>query len=319
MDAKKENILIKIDKGFDPGRTDKFLAEKYPERSRVWWKNRIENGCIFVNGRAVKATYKLKSGDELSIMPETGSEKEKVAEQEYETPKIDIVYEDRDAIVLDKPAGLPVHGAATYKGPTVVDFLLHSFPEIINVGEDRIRPGIVHRLDKDTSGLLIVAKNDGSFRFLKNQFKNRLAKKTYATLVYGNVPENEGAIDFRIGRSKSDPKMQTAIDSKKKEDIRSREALTLYKVIKRFDKYTLIEAEPKTGRMHQIRVHLKAIGHPVVGDKKYFSRKYPVIQPKPGRQFLHAAKLEIELPTAGKKTFTSKIPQDLAEFLEKIS
>jgi len=301
------------------GRIDKALADLFPEKSRAFWKNRIENGFVFVNGKTVKPTYKLKIEDIISVMPNDEPEKDPGTEQKYEIPKINIIYEDSDAIVLDKPAGIPVHGAASYKGPTIVDFLIRHYPEIKNVGEDKTRPGIVHRLDKDTSGLLIAAKNNESFQFLKNQFKNRLAKKTYTALVYGNVPESEGAIDLRIGRSKSDPKKQTVIDSGKKENMRSRDALTLYKVKKRLDGYTLIEAEPKTGRMHQIRVHLKALGHPIAGDKKYCSKKYSAFEPELQRQFLHASRLEIELPTAGKKAFTSEIPQDLAEFLDMIS
>lgn len=310
---------IKIDADFASCRIDKFLAEQYPDKSRVYWKNRIESGCVVVNGKTAKPTYKLKTGDRISIMPETKTEKDKNAEQKYETPKINIIYEDNDVIVLDKPAGIPVHEASSYKGPTVVDFLVEHFPGIKDVGEDKARPGIVHRLDKDTSGVLIAAKNNNSFRTLKDQFKNRLVQKTYIALVYGNVPDDHGAIDLPIGRSRSNPKMQTAIDPKKKPNIKAREALTLYNVKKRFKDFTLLEAVPKTGRMHQIRVHLKALGFPIAGDKKYFSRKFMKIEPKPGRQFLHAGKLEIELLSAGKKTFTSETPQDLAEFLDEIS
>lgn len=312
-------IKISISAEQSDQRIDKALADIFPANSRAFWKRRIENGSVSVNGKTIKPTHKLKAGDEILVMPEAKPAGDNDIQKEYEVPKINIIYEDNDAIVLDKPAGIPVHEASSYKGPTVVDFLTDHFPEIKNVGEDGARPGIVHRLDKDTSGLLIVAKNNESFQFLKNQFKNRLTKKTYTALVYGNVTQNEGAIDLRIGRSKSDPKMQTVIDSGKKESIRSREALTLYKVIKRFDGYTLIEVEPKTGRMHQIRVHLKALGHPIAGDKKYFSKKYAKFDPKLHRQFLHASRLEIELPEAGKKVFTSEIPQDLAEFIDKVS
>ncbi|MFA6097534.1 MAG: RluA family pseudouridine synthase [Candidatus Paceibacterota bacterium] len=313
------NRIIKITEIQSDQRIDKFLAEQYPGKSRVFWKNRIENGCVFVNGKTAKPTYKLKTGNEISIAPEIESETSPAAKQKYETPKINIIYEDSNVVVLDKPAGIPVHEASSYKGATVVDFLVEHFPGIKDIGEDKTRPGIVHRLDKDTSGVLISAKNNDAFQFLKNQFKNRLVQKTYTALVYGSVPDDHGAIDLSIGRSRSNPKMQTAIDSKKKTDIKAREALTIYNVKKRFKDYTLLEAIPKTGRMHQIRVHLKALGFPIAGDKKYFSKKYAKIEPKPERQFLHAGKLEIELPALGKKTFTSEIPEDLAEFLDKIS
>jgi len=318
MDTGKA-INIRITNERSGQRIDKFLADIFPDRSRVFWKNRIDKGSVITNGKIVKPTYKLKVGEQISIIPETGSEAHKETEQRYEIPKINIIHEDDNVIVLDKPAGIPVHKADSYRGPTVVDFLIKYFPKIQNIGEDPARPGIVHRLDKDTSGVLIVAKNNDSFNFLKNQFRNRLVQKTYTALVYGNMLDDEITVNFPIGRSKSNPKMQTAIDQKKKEKIKSREALTIFRVKKRFNEFTLIEAIPKTGRMHQIRVHLKTIGHPIAGDKKYFSKKFLKIEPKPERQFLHAGKLEIELPDKNKKSFISRIPQDLTEFLEKIS
>lgn len=300
-------------------RIDKLLAELYPDESRAYWKNRIENGFVFVNEKKIKPTYKVKLKDEIKILPESEMEKPVNAIETKKIPEIDIIYEDDMVIILDKPAGLPVHGAPSFQGPTVVDFLLNHFPAIKNVGDDPARPGIVHRLDKDTSGVMVAAKTNESFEFLKNQFKNRHAQKTYLTLVHGNVQDESGVIDLKIGRSKTNPKMQTVIDTKKKEGIKSREAVTVYNVKKRFGDFTLLEVVPKTGRMHQIRVHLKARGFPVAGDKKYFLRKFSKIELKPARQFLHASSLEIELPSGRRKKFESKLPKDLSEFLNKLS
>ncbi len=296
-------------------RIDKFLAYSCTEKSRSYWQKRIKNGEILVNGKIVKQNYILKEGDRVDILPE----KEQDDLKKAEAPEVKIIYEDTDVIVLDKPARLLSHSAVSNKSPSVADFLLNYFPKIENVGEDSLRPGIVHRLDKDTSGVMIAAKNNKSFFFLKNQFKNREAQKIYTALVYGNVEQRSGFIDLRIGRSKTKPYMQTVVDTKEKLDVKSREALTLYKIIKTFSDYTLLKVFPKTGRMHQIRVHLKAIGHPIVGDKKYFFRKRVRIGPPLARQFLHASELRIKLPSGKKRAFKSELPQDLKEFLDKIA
>lgn len=305
-----QSKLIKIDQSQNGQRLDKFLVSKFPEISRAKWQKSVKNGEVIVNGKISESDRKLREGDLVEIFEQ--KKKEAIS---FKSPDIRIIYEDDDVMILDKPAGIPVHGAPSYSGPTVVDFLMNHYPGIKNVGEDKTRPGIVHRLDKDTSGVLAIAKNNRSFQFLKDQFQNRLAKKTYLALVYGDIKSSGGTIDLPIGRSKSDPKKQTVIDSEKKKHIRSKEAITIFRVIKRYDKYTLLEAEPKTGRMHQIRVHLKALGHPVVGDSKYSPKKAQKNGSELGRQFLHAMKLEITLPSGEKKVFSSEIPQDLADFL----
>ena len=233
--------------------------------------------------------------------------------------EIEIIYEDDDVIVINKPAGILSQRAESSKAPAVSDFLVKYCPKIKEVGKDEQRFGTVHRLDKDTSGIMIIAKNNRSFEFLKDQFKNREVQKTYTALVYGTVIPEEGIIDLKIGRSKTKPNMQTVIDTKKKENIRSREALTLYKTIKNYKDHTLLEIQLKTGRMHQIRVHLKAIGYPVVGDQKYFFKKYRNIEPKLERQFLHAGKLKIKLPNGKIKEFKSVLPQDLKNFLNELN
>ncbi len=247
---------------------------------------------------------------------------------------IKIIYEDDEVIVLDKPAGVLVHPVKHIsKNPpnlllqrgnsqegnnyfTLVDFLLEHYPKMKNVGENKSRPGIVHRLDKDTSGIIIAAKNNRSFDFLKKQFQERKTEKEYRALVYGKVRIKKGMINLAIARSKNKFDRQTVIDTVKKENLKSRSAITFYEVIKYFKNYTLLKAAPKTGRMHQIRVHLKAIGHPIVGDPKYKFRKLPAVSLK--RQFLHAVKLKITLPNGKMKVFKSELAGDLKEFLEKL-
>lgn len=314
------NKKIQIEETQKGQRLDKFLAGFCVEKSRSIWQKKIKNKEVLANDRAVKPDYILKEKDEIKILP---ASQPPLAppwiRMGTKIPQIKIIYEDNNVIVMDKPAGVLSHGASSSKDPSVVDFLLDYFPKIKDVGEDRSRPGIAHRLDKDTSGVMIAAKNNESFQFLKDQFKNRKAQKTYLALVYGDMKPKEGAVDFRIGRSKTKQSAQTAIDTKKKLDIKSREALTEYKTIKTFDGYSLLEVFPKTGRMHQIRVHLKAIGYPIVGDKMYTFRKYKKDKTAPDRQFLHASELKIVLPSGKKRVFKSDLSQDLKKFLEKLT
>ncbi|MEA2098225.1 MAG: RluA family pseudouridine synthase [Patescibacteria group bacterium] len=331
------NRKIKINPTQSNQRIDKFLATFYDEKSRASWQKMIKNKKVLVNDKKVKPDYILKEGDEVKILKPTDFSflsvpLEMTKNEKLKIPKIEIIYEDDDVIAIDKPAGTLSQKAESSKAPAISDFLIEYYPKLKEVGEDEQRYGTVHRLDKDTSGIIIVAKNNKSFKFLKNQFKNREVQKTYTALVYGDVKPKEGTIDLKIGRSKTKPNMQTVIDTKKKENIKSREALTLYKTIKNYkmdsearenvlgcENYTLLEVQIKTGRMHQIRVHLKALGYPIIGDQKYFFKKYRNIEPKLGRQFLHAGKLKIKLPNRKIGVFESKLPKDLKNFLDKIN
>jgi len=315
------NKKIKINLSQSNQRIDKFLAGFYAEKSRASWQKRIKNKEVLVNDKEVEADYILKEGDEVEILSALQPSLASLLRNrgESEILDIEIVYEDDNVIVINKPAGVLSQNAESSESPSVSDFLVKHYPEIKNVGEDEMRFGVVHRLDKDTSGVMIVAKNNKAFEFLKDQFKNRKTQKVYLVLVYGNVNPPEGIIDLKIGRSKTKPNMQTVIDTKKKENIKSREAKTIYKTIKNFENYTFLEVSPKTGRMHQIRVHLKAIGYPVVGDKKYFFKKYANTKLILKRQFLHASELKIKLPSGKMKVFKSNIPSDLNKFLLKIS
>jgi 23S rRNA pseudouridine1911/1915/1917 synthase len=314
------NKKIKINPAQSNQRIDKFLAGFYAEKSRTNWQKMIKSKEVLVNNKEIKPDYVLKEDDEIEILsvsqpPPTPPY---LRRGKLEVPKIEIIYEDDDVIVINKPAGVLSQNAESSKSPSVSDFLVKYYPEIKEVGEDEMRFGVVHRLDKDTSGVMIVAKNNKSFEFLKDQFKNRKTQKVYLALVYGNVKPPEGIVDFKIGRSKTNPNMQTVIDTKKKENIKSREAKTVYKTIKNFKDYTLLEVQPKTGRMHQIRVHLKAIGYPVVGDKKYFFKKYKNEDLKLDRQFLHARELNIKLPNGKDKIFKAELANDLKDYIAKL-
>ncbi|KKS43884.1 hypothetical protein A3B93_02170 [Candidatus Nomurabacteria bacterium RIFCSPHIGHO2_02_FULL_42_24] len=240
------------------------------------------------------------------------------------TPKIEILYEDEEVLVVNKPAGLLVHSTEKSKEKTLVDFLLKKYPEIKKVGEDSSRPGIVHRLDKDTSGVLVVAKNQRAFDFLKKQFQDHSVKKKYLALVWGELKRERGIINTPIGRSKNDSRKRRAgIGAASK----LREALTEYKVLKRFttppqgaslpDKegmgggnfFTLLEIYPRTGRTHQIRVHLSSIGHPVVGDNLYATHRSIPAGIK--RLALHAVSIKFRNPSGKEIKVEAPIPSDL--------
>ena len=231
--------------------------------------------------------------------------------------KLNIVYEDENLAVIDKPAGLLVHSAPKIKEKTLVDFLVERYPEIKKVGDEpELRPGIVHRLDKDTSGLMVVAKNQPTFEFLKRQFQERKVEKRYLALVYGRVVKDENQIILPIGKSRKFGRQAVGFKAKN-----IRPALTEFKVVKRFSApigdFTLLEVYPKTGRTHQIRTHLAAIGHPIVGDRLY--RKNKSSEADLDRQFLHAYFLKFESP--GKKIlqFRSELPEGLKNYLATIA
>jgi len=227
--------------------------------------------------------------------------------------KVPVIYENNDVIITNKPAGLLVHPTKRREEDTLIDWLINKYPEIKNVGEDKSRPGIVHRLDRDTSGLIVIAKNKKIFSWLKNQFKNRLVKKRYLALVVGKLKDKKGIITKSISRSRKKGGHQTTAPIGKQ-----KEAITRYKVLKEFQNYSLLEVSPKTGRMHQIRVHLASIGHPIAGDKKYKFKRQPC--PKNlERQFLHAAYLKFKLPDGEIKEFNSKLPEELKKILDELT
>lgn len=228
-----------------------------------------------------------------------------------------IVYEDKDVVVLNKPAGISVHPSVNEPNGTLVDALIVKYPEIKNVGDDPIRPGIVHRLDKDTSGLLVVAKNQKAFEFLKKEWQSGQVVKKYLTLVWGE-PKESGEIISELARSPKDFRRRIVVNPGKNKDkkITGKLAVTEYKVIKKYKEFSLVEVHPKTGRMHQIRVHMASIGHSVAGDKIYGGKEK---NPEGlARQFLHAFYLSFSLPNGKKLALEADLPEDLRAFLTKL-
>lgn len=231
-----------------------------------------------------------------------------------------IIFENDDILVINKPAGLMVHGDGKNTVPTLADWILAHYPALAEVGEPQLdahgkpimRPGIVHRLDRETSGVLVVAKTQEAFSYLKDQFKNRTIQKTYCALVYGVVQKEEGTITAPIGRSRVSGRW-TAV----RPGDKTREALTEYRVLERYREYTALTITPRTGRTHQIRVHLKSIGHPVVCDTLYAQKR---LCPVTGlsRLALHAEKLHLILPSGEECTFTAPLPQDFSGALEAL-
>lgn len=227
-------------------------------------------------------------------------------------PRINIIYEDEDIIVIDKPSGLLTHPKNKLdKSENVVSWLLGKYPSIKDVGEDKIRPGIVHRLDKETSGLLLIAKNQKSFEYLKKLFQERKIQKTYIALVHGKLKNKRGVIETPLG--KLGTKQTIRIYGKRQ--LKEKNAITEYKVLEEYNDYSLLQLMPKTGRTHQIRVHLKSIGHPIVCDPLY-SGKHHICPPELGRLFLHASKISFLSPSGKALVIENDLPSELANFLE---
>lgn len=294
-------------------RLDIFLSQKLPELTRSRIKKLIEDGQTSLNNKPAKAGVKIKTGDQIGI---TIPAPQPIKAEPEKIP-LDIVYEDRHIIVINKPHGLAVHpGAGRAKG-TLVNALLYHCKDLSGIG-GALRPGIVHRIDKDTSGVLVVAKTDKSHQFLSKQFKEHSMKRRYLALVWGMVKNDEGTIDLPIGRHVSERKKMSVRTS------RGRRAVTHYKVIKRFDNFTLIEATLETGRTHQIRVHLSAIHHPVAGDPVYGKKNMPsglspkltILLKNLKRQALHAQTLGIVHPeTKEYMEFTAPLPDDIKDII----
>lgn len=296
----EENFLIE-NEGVGE-RLDIFLQHKFPSFSRSHIKNMIEKNCVFVNGKQVKSGYKLRENDKISV---TIKAPEKISTEEEDVP-FDIVYEDDDVVVVNKPQGLVVHPCTSTKSGTLVNGLLHRVKNLSGIN-GVLRPGIVHRLDKDTSGLLVVAKNDKAHIALQEQIKNKTCKRIYLAVLTGNLKEDSGEIVTKIARDKKDRKKMAVADV-------GREAITNYRVLERFKDACLVEFSLKTGRTHQIRVHAKYLNHPVVGDKVYGKEVKGL-----NGQLLHAYKLSFIHPTTGKEvSFTAPLPVYFENYLQKL-
>jgi 23S rRNA pseudouridine1911/1915/1917 synthase len=295
-------------------RIDKLIAEKFPKLSRSFIQKEIKKGNILVNKKEINPRYKVLVGDIVDIK---NIDQPKPDISPNNKVKFKIIEEDKNFIVIDKPAGLITHPSDSVHEPTLVNGLLAKFPEIEKVGEDKLRPGIVHRLDRDVSGLMVIAREQKMFEYLKKQFQERTITKQYIALVHGLVTEEEeGVIDTPIGRSVSKSGKMAAHTEEFDGD---KQAKTEYKVIERIKNYTLILATIHTGRTHQIRVHLNSIEHPVVGDTLYTNKRINTKHAASlGRLFLHATILGFNDLSDKKKEYESKLPKDLKDFLKTL-
>jgi 23S rRNA pseudouridine1911/1915/1917 synthase len=311
MNSEFEIIVAPEQKG---QRLDQFLsAQKELELSRSQIQKLIEEERIRVNQQTTRASYKIKPDDRIKVIIPPPKE----LSVKPEALPLAIVYEDDDLIVVNKPKGMVVHPAPGNYSGTLVNALLAHTARLASLGAP-LRPGIVHRLDKDTSGLLVVAKTDRAYHSLVKQLKDRSVEKTYLALVHGAIKNDRGVIEARMGRHPVHRKKMAVIESSKCEVLssKSREAITIYKVIERFKNYSLLEVKIKTGRTHQIRVHMSYIGHPVVGDQTYGKKKeeYPV-----NGQLLHAKQLAFIHPRTGEYIeFDSEMPDEMKEWIKKL-
>lgn len=281
-------------------RLDVYLSEQLGKtRSHV--QKLIADGLVTVDGVKVKPSFKLMGGEEISVQEVDASEVEYLPE---DLP-LDILYEDADLIVVNKARGMTVHPADTVKSGTLVNALLYHCKDLSGINGVK-RPGIVHRLDKDTSGVMVVAKTDTAHISLAAQIKDKIATRTYRAIVYGVLTDNAGIITGAIGRDKVDRKKMAIVPDGKP-------AVTEFKVLERFNGFTYVECKLQTGRTHQIRVHMTAIGHPLLGDTKYTARKNPF---DIAGQALHSHTLSLIHPTTGEPmTFMAPLPDDMIKIL----
>jgi 23S rRNA pseudouridine1911/1915/1917 synthase len=293
-----------------PGeRVDKALAAAWPNISRVQWQKWLEEGVVLINGQPAKPKQKLIGGEWAWVQIPPTQDVPLVAEN----IPLDILYEDDDLLVINKPAGLVVHPAFGHESGTLVNAIMYHCPEVLSIGGER-RPGIVHRLDKDTSGLIIIAKNDPALRHLQDQFKARTVDKNYLALVDGQIRPPQALIDAPIGRDPKQRKQMAVITGST--SATSKPAQTRFETVELFEDHTLVKCQLLTGRTHQIRVHLAYIGFPIVGDEVYGWKKPSL---KLGRHFLHAAELKFNRPSDNQElSFTAALPPELERALTQL-
>jgi 23S rRNA pseudouridine1911/1915/1917 synthase len=310
-----EILTFKVSEEEVDSRLDFFLASHIPDWSRARLQRLIENEDVLVNQKSAKSSYRIRAGDQVEVELTTPESESFVPEN----IPIEVVYEDDELVVVNKSSGLVVHPAGGIHSGTLANALAFHFQNL-PTSSTSIRPGIVHRLDRDTSGLLVVAKTPKSMENLSDQFRDRTVFKSYIALVHGRVDEESGKIDQPLARDPSNRTRMAIVRS-------GRSALSLYKVRHRYQRFTLLDVELKTGRTHQIRVHLASLRHPVVGDETYGGGRDNTIQDARqrahvrnlGRHFLHAEKLGISHPKTGHRLeFEAPLPQDLAALLNEI-
>ncbi|ARD56051.1 RluA family pseudouridine synthase [Bacillus safensis] len=285
-------------------RLDKFLSTTEPEWSRTQVQQWVKDGLIEVNGKQVKANYKVQAGDQIKVeIPDP-----EALDVEAEPMDLDIYYEDADVLVVNKPRGMVVHPAPGHVSGTLVNGLMAHCKDLSGIN-GVMRPGIVHRIDKDTSGLLMVAKNDMAHESLVNQLVAKTVTRKYTAVVHGIIQHDTGTIDAPIGRDKKDRQSMTVTKENAKQ------AVTHFDVIERFKDFTVVECRLETGRTHQIRVHMKYIGYPLAGDPKYGPRKTVDFN----GQLLHAGVLGFDHPRSGEYIeFTAPIPADMQAFIDSL-
>ncbi len=309
-------------------RIDKFLARQIENATRNRVQTAIEEGRVLVNSKPVKANYKVAPGDVIEVI----FTHPPAPEMKPENIPLDIVFEDDCLIVINKPAGMVVHPAfGNWTGTLANAVLYHTGAQLSNLNQDELRPGIVHRLDKDTSGLIVVAKDDETHYALAKQFAERTTEKRYQAIVWGVPKQKKGVIKTNIGRSKRDRKMMAAYPYNESETAEGKPAITEYEVVEDFTFFSWLSLTLHTGRTHQIRVHLQHIGHPILADALYGGASVRVLPfarsesfaknllESLGRQALHAAELAFVHPKRREKvSFTASMPNDMAQALEKI-
>lgn len=286
-------------------RLDAWLSRSDAQTSRAGWQRLVRQGAVTVDGKVLKPSHTLVGGETVEYtIPEP-----EPAEPEPEPIPLDILYEDADLVAVNKPPGLVVHPAPGHASGTLVNALLHHCQDLSGVGGE-LRPGIVHRLDRDTSGVIVAAKHDAALQGLQRQFKNRTVRKVYLAIVTGCPDPSAGRIETLIGRSDHDRKRMSASPS------RGRRAVTLYKTEEQLPDAALLRVRIETGRTHQIRVHLAHLGHPVIGDRQYGGRRAAQAEDQAARQLLHAHVLALRHPASGEELeFIAPMPEDMLAFL----
>lgn len=298
-----EPFEIIITEEYGSGRIDKVLSDANADWSRTQIQQWLKDGAVLVNEGTVKSNYKVKVGDVIQVVVPELEELDIVAED----LNLDIVYEDSDVLVVNKPRGMVVHPAPGHASGTLVNGLMHQVKDLSGIN-GVMRPGIVHRIDKDTSGLLMVAKNDQAHVSLVDQLVEKSVTRVYTALVHGHIPHDQGTIDAPIGRDSKDRQSMTVTD-------KGKHAITHFKVLDRFGDFTLVECRLETGRTHQIRVHMKYIGYPLAGDPKYGPKKTIDFN----GQALHAGTIGFKHPRTGEYLeFTQPLPEEFESLLKKL-